>query len=67
MQRIMVETMKMVANAAREAMAMRQVFITPRLEQALTSVLGGLFEASRDAAAVVGVDLAVGIGSFLGT
>lgn len=62
-QRIMVVTMKMVANPAREAMAMRQCFMTPRVEQGWTSVLGGLFEAF----VVAGVDLVVGIGSRLVT
>lgn len=55
-QRTMVETMKMVANPAREAMMMRQFFTTPRLEQGWASVLG----ASRGALVVVGVDLVLG-------
>lgn len=63
-QRTMVETMKMVANAAREAMAMRHCFTTPRVEQVLASAL---FEASRDTVVVAGVDLDVGIGNLLGT
>lgn len=62
-QSIMVETMKMVASPAREAMAMRQCFTTPRVEQGWASVLGGLFEAF----VVGGVDSVVGMGSRLVT
>lgn len=53
-----VVTMKMVASTAREAMAMRQVFTTPRVEQGWTSVLGAVED--------VGVDLVVGVGNHLG-
>lgn len=63
---MMVETMKTVANAAKEATAMRQFFATPRVEQGWASVLSGLFETSRGAVVVARVDLVVGIGNLLG-
>lgn len=66
-QRMMVETMKMVANPARQEMAMRQRFTTPRVEQGWTSVLDGVLATSLDAVIVTGVDLVVGIGNLLGT
>lgn len=66
-QSAMVITMKMVANAAREAMAMRQCFTTPWMEHVLTSVTGGFFETSRGAVVVAGADLFVGIGNLFGT
>lgn len=66
-QSAMVLTMKMVANPAREAMAMRQCFTTPWMEQGLTSVTGGLFDTSRGAVVFAGVDLFVGIGNLFGT
>lgn len=55
-QRMMVEIMKTVANAAREAMMMRQLFATPRVEQGWASVLGG----SRGDPVVVGDGLVLG-------
>lgn len=64
---MIVETMNTVANAAREAMAMRQCFTTPRVEQGWASVLGGLFETSRGAVVVARVDFVVGTGNLLGT
>lgn len=64
-QRTMVETMKMVANAAREAIAMRHCFFTLQVEQGWTSVLGGLFGTSQGVDVVGKVDLVVGIGRLL--
>lgn len=63
-QRIMVVTMKMVANAARQAMAMRDCVTKPRVEQGWKSVRGGLSEVSRGTG---GADFVVGIGNLLGT
>ena len=60
----MVVTMKMVANTARQAMAMRDWVTKARVEQGWTSVRGGLFEVSRGTG---GVDFVVGIGNLLGT
>lgn len=60
----MVVTMKMVANAARQAMAMRDCVTKPRVEQGWTSVRGGLVEVSRGTG---GADFVVGIGNLLGT
>lgn len=57
-QRTMVLTMKMVANAAREAMAMRLCFTKRRVEQCWESVLGGLF-------VMVWGDFVVCVGSVL--
>lgn len=66
MQRMMVEIMKTVANAAREAMTIRQCFTRRRVEQGWTSVLDGLFETSQGAVVVTGVDLVVETGNFAG-
>lgn len=62
-----VETIKAVANAAKEAMTMRQFFTTPRVEQGWASVLSGLFETSRGAVVVARLDLVVGFGNLLDT
>lgn len=63
--RMMVETMKMVANPANKAMAMRQRFATLRVLQGRTSVLGEPFEASQGLDAVARVDLVDGTGDVL--
>lgn len=60
-QRTMVVTMKMVARAARVAMAMRQLTATTRLEQAWTSVFVELFVGF----VVSGAGLVVGFGTAL--
>lgn len=64
---MMVVTMKKVANAAKEEMAMRQCFTKPQVEQGWASMLDGLFETSQGAVVVTGVCLVVGIGNLLGT
>lgn len=60
-------TMKMAASPPKEAMAMRQCFTTPLVEQGWTSVLCGLLETSWVVAVGAGVDLVVGTGNRLGT
>lgn len=64
---MMVVTMKMVASAPREAMAMRHCLTKPRVEQGWASVLGGLFETSLGAVVVARVGLVVGTGKLLVT
>lgn len=66
-QRIMVDMMKMVANPAREAMAMRQVFTKPREEQGWTAVLVVVLETSCSGVVAAGIGVVVGIGNLLGT
>lgn len=63
--RMMVEIMKMVANTASEAMAIRQWFITTRVEQGWTSAPVGPFETSQGAAVAAGVELDDGVGVCL--
>lgn len=66
-QRIMVVMIKMVANPAREAMAMRQVFAKLREEQVWVSVLGVVLGTSCGAVVAAGICVVlVGIGSLLG-
>lgn len=59
--------MKTVASPPKEAIAMRQRFTTPLVEQGWTSVLCGVCVTSRVVAVGAGVDLFVGTGNLLGT
>lgn len=62
----MVETMKMVASPARAAMAMRQGFTTPRVEQGWTSGVDGPFGRSQRFSVVDGGAVVVAGGDVLG-
>ena len=65
--RMTVETMKMQASTAREAMAMRQWLTAPRVEQGWTSEgPGGTFETLQGAAVIAGVGVVDGIVNLLG-
>lgn len=60
-QRATVDTMKMAASPANEAMAMRHWDMSPRVEQGWPAVEAGLLGASVEA----GVCLSVGFGAIL--